>query len=248
MVVTLGFIPVLFIISVVLLLVTIPAGLLYRAIKASRESDDRLSRLADRMREKFSDVTPRRPYFGPSQIAFKVEGRQALLEIVDKRRVRLRVEESPTVPLPVVIRSRGWSLWPAGGFLQRLTTHDPLVDDTMEIFAASTFAGFLSDRFLDGAGGETSRTELSDSLIVLRSLSGVKAFEYRFAPDFGVGADLRLRTEDLFFRVDELETLIHHLHELHQRFANYDQWEPAKPDDSKKNKTKKSDPKTTNED
>jgi hypothetical protein len=236
-------VPLIFLVSSLLLLVTIPAGLLYRAIKASRESDDRLSRLAARLREKFSDVTPRRPYFGPPQVSFKAEGRQAHLEIVDKRRLRLRVEESPTVPLPVIIRSRGWSLWPSGGFLQRIATHDPLVDDSMEILAASTFAGFLGDRFLDGAGGETSRTELSDSLLVLKSLSGVKAFEFRFAPDYGVGADLRLRTEDLFYRVDELDSLIHHLHELHERFAHYEQWEPAGTDGDKKGESKKSGPK-----
>ncbi|HEU4339810.1 MAG TPA: hypothetical protein VFS19_07055 [Planctomycetota bacterium] len=226
MVVVLGFLPIVFTFSILLLLITIPATLLWRAIKASQESDDRVSRLATRMREKFGEVTPRRPFFGPPQISFKVEGRQAHLEIVDKRRVRLRVEESPSVPLPVLIRSKGWSLWPAGGSLQRLSTHDPIVDDAMEIYAATSFAGFLADRFLDGVDGETSRTELGDSLIVLKSISGVKAFEFRFAPDVGVGADLRLKTEDLFFRVDELESLLHHLHQLHERFANYDRWEP----------------------
>jgi hypothetical protein len=244
MVVALGFIHIVALVGLLALLVTLPAGLLYRAIKASRESDERLSRLATRLRDKFSDVTPRRPYFGPPQIAFKVEGRQAHLEIVDKRRLRLRVEESPSVPLPVVIRSRGWSLWPAGGDLQRVATHDPIVDDSMEILAAASFAGFLGDRFLDGAGGETSRSELSDSLIVLNSLSGVKAFEFRFAPDYGVGADLRLKTEDLFYRVDELESLFHHLHELHERFATYDRWEPAERDAGKKDKPRKSEPKS----
>jgi hypothetical protein len=244
MVVALGFIHLVALVGLLLLLVTLPAGLLYRAIKASRESDERLNRLATRLRDKFSDVTPRRPYFGPPQIAFKVEGRQAHLEIVDKRRLRMRVEETPSVPLPVVIRSRGWSLWPAGGDLQRVATHDPIVDEAMEILAASGFAGFLGDRFLDGAGGETSRTELSDSLIVLNSLSGVKAFEFRFAPDYGVGADLRLRTEDMFYRVDELESLLHHLHELHGRFATYDRWEPPERDAVKKDKPRKSEPKS----
>ncbi len=240
MVVSLAFLPILFTISILVLLVTIPAGLLWRAIRASRESDDRLSRLATRMREKFGEVTPRRPFFGPPQISFKVEGRKACLEITDKRRLRLRVEESPGVPLPVLIRSRGWSLWPAAGSLQRLRTGDPAVDDTMEIYAGATFAGFLSDRFLDGMDGETSRSELGDSLIVLKGLSGVKGFEYRFAPDAGAAADLRLKTEDLFYRVDELESLLHHLHQLHDRFANYDRWEP-KTGDSKEEKPAKKD-------
>ena len=238
---TLAFLPIVFTFSILALLITIPASLLWRAIKASQESDDRLSRLATRLREKFGEVTPRRPFFGPPRVAFKVEGRQALLEIVDKRRLRLRVEESPGVPLPVLIRSKGWSLWPAGGSLQRLSTHDPSVDDSMEIYAGTTFAGFLADRFLDGVDGETSRTELGDSLIVLKSISGVKAFEFRFAPDVGVGADLRLKTEDLFYRVDELESLLHHLHQLHERFAGYDQWEP-KSDDSKDEKPAKKAP------
>ena len=242
MVVVLGFLPIVFTFSILALLITIPASLLWRAIKASQESDDRVSRLATRMREKFGEVTPRRPFFGPPQIAFKVEGRQAHLEIVDKRRIRLRVEESPSVPLPVLIRSKGWSLWPAGGSLQRLATHDPSVDDSMEVYAATSFAGFLADRFLDGVDGETSRTELGDSLIVLKSISGVKAFEFRFAPDVGVGADLRLKTEDLFYRVDELESLLHHLHQLHERFANYDRWEPNT-DTSKEDKPAKKDSK-----
>ena len=226
MVVALGFIPVLFTLSLLLLLITVPATILWRAIKASRESDERLRRMADRMREKFGEVTPRRLFFGPPQISFKVEGRAAHLEIVDSKRLRLRVEESPGVPLPVMIRSRGWSLWSLRGSMQRISTNDPAIDDSMEIFAGETFAGFLADRFLDGAGGETSRTDLGDSLIVLRSLPGVKAYEFRFAPDLGVGADLRLKTEDLFYRVEELESLLHHLHLLHERFANYDRWEP----------------------
>ncbi len=226
MIVALGFLPVLFTISVLMLLVTIPAGILWRAIKASRESDDRLRRLADRMREKFGEVAPKRPFFGAPQISFKVDGRKALLEITDPRRMRIRVEESPGVPLAVLIRSRGWSLWPVGGSLQRIPTGDALIDEGVEIYAASTFAGFLADRFLDGGEGEASRSDFADSLIVLKSLSGVKGFEFRFAPDEGVGADLKLKTEDLFYRVDELESLLHHLHELHGRFANYDQWEP----------------------
>jgi hypothetical protein len=244
MVMTLAFLPIIFIYSILLLLVTVPAGLLWRAIRASRQSDERISRLATRMREKFGEVTPRRPFFGPPQIAFKVEGRQAHLEIVDARRLRLRIEESPGVPLPVVIRSRGWSLWATGGSLQRLSTNDPVIDDAVEIYAATTFAGFLADRFLDGAGGETSRSELGDSLIVLKNVSGVKGFEFRFAPDLGVGADLRLKTEDLFYRVDELESLIHHLHLLHERFANYDRWEPTEASDSKEAPVDKKSPKS----
>jgi hypothetical protein len=226
--------PLFFVISILLVLVSIPATLLWRAIKSSRESDDRLGRLAERLREKFGEVSPRRPFFGPPVVSFKVEGRKAHLQIVDPKRLRLLVEESPSVPLPVVIRSKGWSLWPAGGFLQRLTTNDPLIDDGVEIYAASTFAGFLSDRFLDGAGGEVGRSELTDSLFVLKGVSGVKGFEFRFAPNVGTSADLRLKTEDLFYRVDELESLIHHLHLLHGRFANYDQWDPGKAEPDKK--------------
>src|SRR5262245_51713289 len=231
-----------FLFSILFLLISIPLGLLWRAIRGSHEQDDRVGRLAGRLREKFAEVTPRRRFFGPPQIAFKADGRRVHLEIVDKRRLRLRVEEETGVPLPVLIRSRGWSLWPAGGSLQRLATHDPLIDDSMEIYASTVFAGFLADRFLDGVGGETSRSELGDSLMVLGRLSGVKAFEFRFAPDFGATADLRLKTEDLFYRVDELESLIHHLHELHERFATYDRWEPRETERSKKDEKEKKDP------
>ena len=240
--VTLAIFPVLFAAGILLLLVALPAGILWRALKASRESDDRLGRLATRMRERFGEVAPRRPFFGPPQIAFKVDGRKALLEVSDPRRIRIRLDESPDVPLPVLIRSRGWTLWPAGGSLQRVPTGDPLLDDRVEIFAGSSFAGFLGDRFLDGTGGETSRSELADSLIVLGNLSGVKGFEFRFAPDEGVGVDLRLKTEDLLYRMEELESLLHHLHELHGRFANYDRWEPTETKAVKPRKPDKKDP------
>ena len=236
----LGLGPVLLLASIMVLAITIPAGILWRAYRASRKSDERVNRLAERMREKFGEVTPRRPFLGSPRISFKVDGRKAVLEITSPRRMRLKVEETPDIPLPVLIRSRGWSLWPAGGSMERISTSDPIIDDATEIYAASTFAGFLRDRFLDGAGGETARSELGDSLIVLKSVSGVKAYEYRFSPDAGVGADLRLKTEDLFYRVDELESLLHHLHELHQRFANYDQWEP-KTEPSKENESPKKD-------
>ncbi|HKS16704.1 MAG TPA: hypothetical protein VJU16_05290 [Planctomycetota bacterium] len=242
MAVSLAFIPVFFIFSLLLLLVTIPAGLLWRAIRSSRESDERLRRLAERMREKFGEVKPRRPFFGSPRIAFKVDGREAHLEITDSRRMKVRVEESPGVPLPVIIRSRGWSMWPAGGSLQRVSMGDAVIDDSTEIYAGATFAGFLSDRFLDGLGGETSRSELGDSLIVLQNLSGVKSFEFRFAPDSGAGADLKLKTEDMFYRVDELESMLHHLHALHERFAKYDQWEPNQAEASKEAKPGKQDP------
>ena len=49
---------------------------------------------------------------------------------------------------------------------------------------------------------------------MLKSLSGVKAFEFRFAPDVGVAADLRLKTEDLFYRVNVIGV---HLPPLRER-------------------------------
>ncbi|HTF57583.1 MAG TPA: hypothetical protein VK661_10150 [Planctomycetota bacterium] len=218
--------PLFFMIGVLLVLVAVPARILWDATRKSRERDDRLGRLAERMREKFGEVTPQRPFLGEPRIRFTVEGRKAVLELSDARRLRLHMEEESSVPLPVVIRSRRWSIWPAGPSLSRISTGDPIVDDAIEILAAPTFAGFLSDRFLDGMAGETSRNDLGDSLIVLKGLPGVKRFEFRFAPDRGVAADLRLSTEDMIHRVDELESLLHHLHQLHERFATYDKWEP----------------------
>jgi hypothetical protein len=98
MVVSLAFLPILFTFSILMLLVTIPAGLLWRAIRASRQSDERLRRLAERMREKFGEVAPKRPFFGSPRISFKVDGRKAQLEISDPRRLRVRVEEFPAFP------------------------------------------------------------------------------------------------------------------------------------------------------
>jgi hypothetical protein len=216
-----------FMISILVLLVSIPLSFLWRAIKASQGRDELVGRMAARLREKFSEIVPRRPFFGPPRISFKADGLKVHLLIADKKRLGLHIEESPGVPLPVLIRSRRWSIWPAGGLLQRISAHDPLVDDSMEIYASTIFAGFLADRFLDGNAGETSRSELSDSLLVLGNLSGVKAFEFRFVPDHGTMADLKLKTEDLYYRVDELESLIHHLHKLHTRFATYDRWDPG---------------------
>ena len=230
--------PILLVAGLLFVTVALPLGLLWRAIRASRKTDERLSRLADRMRERFGEVEPKRPPFGPPRIAFKVDGRKAMLEIPDPKRLRLRVEESPGVPLPVLIRSRNWSFWPVGGSLQRISMGDAIVDDRIDLYAGSTFAGFISDRLLDGMEGETSRSELADSLVVLKSLSGVKAFEFRFSPDDGVGADLRLKTEDLFYRVEELESLLHHLHELNTRFATYDRWEPKSEADRTDKKSK----------
>ncbi|HEY3225870.1 MAG TPA: hypothetical protein VGK61_02600 [Planctomycetota bacterium] len=229
--------PLFFMIGVLLVLVAVPARILWDATRKSRERDERLGRLADRMREKFGEVTPQRPFLGEPRIRFKVEGRKAVLELSDAKRLRLHMEEDSSVPLPVVIRSRRWSIWPTGPSLSRISTGDPIVDDDLEILAAPTFAGFLADRFLDGMAGETSRTDLTDSLIVLKGLPGVKRFEFRFAPDRGVAADLRLSTEDLIHRVDELGSLLHHLHQLHERFATYDRWDPGTPEKEAKPKT-----------
>src|SRR5688572_674345 len=128
-----------FMISILVLLVSIPLSFLWRAIKASQGRDELVGRMATRLREKFSEIVPRRPFFGPPQISFKADGLKVHLLIADKKRLGLRIEETPGVPLPVLVRSRRWSIWPAGGLLQRISAHDPLIDDSMEIYASTIF-------------------------------------------------------------------------------------------------------------
>jgi len=214
--------PVILIAGMLLLFVLLPIRILISAARRARDRAERLEQLARRMREKFSGVSIHRLVLRNPEIRFTVEGRKASLEPDDFKRLRLRLEEHPPVPLAVMIRSKRWPAWPAGASLDRVPTGDPLVDPSIEIYANTSLAGFLRDRFLDSVGEGAPSSDLIDSLLVLKSLPGVKRFDFRFIPDRGVSADLKLKTEDMFYRMEDLEALIHHLHQLHDHFAHYD--------------------------
>jgi hypothetical protein len=222
--------PVILLAGMLLVLVVLPIRILWGVARRARDRSEKIQRLAERMRENFSGVSIHRIVLRNPEIRFTAEGRKAALEPGDFRRLRLRMEEHPPVALAVMIRSRRWLAWPAGASLDPVPTGDPLIDGSVELFANTSLAGFLRDRFLDSAGEGAPSSDLVDSLHVLKGLPGVKRFVFRFIPDRGVSADLKLKTEDLYFRMDDLEALLHHLHQLHDHFANYDRPSLPPPD------------------
>lgn len=205
--------------------------LLWGFLRRRSDSRLRLDHVSVRMREVFNEVSPRRRFWGSPFIDFKHQGRPARLTIHSIRKLTLEVEDRPEVPLPVVVRTRPWmSVWPVTWRLEaldRVVTSDPVVDDQVELRANGLFAAFLQDRLFEQVPIEGPPTGLAESLLVLNAAPGVRRFDLRFLPGRRDTLKLKLRTEDLLFRPEDLESLLHHVHNLHESFAHYDR--PALP-------------------
>jgi hypothetical protein len=99
--------------------------------------------------------------------------------------------------------------------LPRILTHDPLIDEATLLYASPPFAAYLRELALDGLPAEGKPTGLAESLVVLRKMNGVDRFEFRMSPSGGVRVAFRLRSEDLLFRTEELESAVHHAFQLY---------------------------------
>jgi hypothetical protein len=94
-------------------------------------------------------------------------------------------------------------------------THDPLIDDTLAIYASEPFGAYLRELALDGIPAQGKPTGLAESLVVLRRLPGVRHFEFRMSPASGFRLTFLLRADDLLYRPDDLEAAVHHAFRLY---------------------------------
>jgi hypothetical protein len=189
--------------------------------KGARDRMRRLHDLADRLKERFGAVQLERGVVGPGRIHFTHEDRPAtfLQPGEDELILRLEPEIQPKYPVLIETRGRidwGWAvMWDALRFLPRVRTHDPLIDDTLAIYASAPFGSYLRELALDGIPAGGKPTGLAESLVILRRLPGVDRFRFLMSPGGGFRLSFRLRADDLLFRPDELEAAVHHAFRLY---------------------------------
>ncbi|HLF94814.1 MAG TPA: hypothetical protein VJB14_15215 [Planctomycetota bacterium] len=206
-------------VGVVILLV--PLRVFFEITKGARDRMGRLHDLADRLKERFGAVQVERWVFGLSRIHFTHEGRPAHFTQPDEEQLVLRLEPKVRPKFPVIIETRGridWRfavMWDALRILPRVRTHDPLIDDTLAIYASGSFGGYLRELALDGIPSEGKPTGLAESLVVLRRLPGIRRMVFRMSPAGGFQLAFDLRSGDLLYRPDELEAAVYHAFRLH---------------------------------
>jgi hypothetical protein len=206
-------------IGVVILLV--PLKVLFEMTKGARDRRRRLHDLSDRLKERFGGVRIEHGLFGPSRIHFTHEGRPAVIFQPEEDELILRLEPKVQPKFHVIVETRGaidWGfaiMWDSFRILYRVRTHDPLIDDTLAIYASGPFGGLLRELALDGIPAQGKPTGLAESLVVLRRLPGVRHFEFRMSPAAGFRLSFLLRADDLVYRPDELEAAVHHAFRLY---------------------------------
>ncbi len=205
--------------GIALVILVVPLKVVWEMTKGSRDRTARLRALADRLKERFGAVSFGWGILDRDRIHFTHEGRPTCVVQPDEDEIEIRLEPKVAPGFHVVVRTRGRFAWPIAweSFrpLPRVLTHDPLIDESMAIYASGTFAGYIRDLALQGmpAGGKPEG--LAESLIILRRLPGVEKFEFRMSPGGGFRVWFRLRTDDLVYRPDEMESAVHHAFRLY---------------------------------
>jgi hypothetical protein len=208
-----------------LVVVAVPLRLLWKATKSLRARGEKLDQFADRLRERFNEVSQHRGLLGPSSISFKHERRRVSVTVHGLRSVTVRLDETPTPKFACVITTNRRFLPPATlaglRLLPRIRTFDSLLDDAVAIYATPVFGAFLRDMIADAITIEGKPSGLVESLICLRRLSGVRRFRLWTAPEGAMAVRLSLRTEDFFFRADQVESVVHHMGTLYDKIVKY---------------------------
>ncbi len=214
-------------VGIAVVVMAVPIKVLYEMTKGSRDRTRRMQDLADRLRERFGNVAFERGLLGPHRIRFTYEGRPATVVQPDDDEIAIRLEPKVAPKFHAVVRTRGRISWPFTVLweslrpLRRIRTFDPLIDESIEIFATSVFGGYLRELALDGIPAQGKPTGLAESLIVLRRAPGVRRFELRMSPVAGFRLWFQLRADDLVYRPDEMESAIHHAFRLYDLLVMY---------------------------
>jgi hypothetical protein len=170
-------------------------------------------------------VRVRRGILGPTCIDFKHEGRALSLVVYDEKALVVRLTENVAPKFPCVITTQRRFLFPWAlvglRLLPRVRTFDPLVDEAVALYATPVFASYLRELILDAINLEGKPSGVAESFIVLRRLAGVRRFRLSTAPEGAMTMRLALRTEDVLHRPEELESIVHHMGELYDRFVKY---------------------------
>lgn len=212
-------------VGIALVVIVVPIRILYEMTKDTRERGKRFQDLSDRLREKFGGVEANRTIFGLSRIAFKHEGRPAAVYQPADDELLIELEPRIEPKFHLIARTRGAltppvaMMWESFRLLPRILTHDPLIDDAIAIYATPIFGSYVRDAALDGIPAEGKPTGLAESLVILRQMPGVKRFELRMSPSGGFRVSFRLRSDDLLYRPEELESAVHHAFQLYDQLV-----------------------------
>lgn len=222
-----GWVQTFVLVGIVFVIVAIPIKVLYEMTKGARDRSQRLGDLADRLRERFGAVRVEGGFLSPRRIHFTLDGRPASVVRAADDEIAVRLEPKVAPKFHAIVRTRGRLegsiavMWESFRILRRVRTFDPLIDESIAIYATPVFGGYFRELAIDGIPAQGKPTGLAESLIVLRRAPGVRRFELRMSPSAGFRVVFKLRTEDLVFRPDELESAIHHSFRLHDLLVMY---------------------------
>jgi len=208
--------------GVLLLVLLVPLRVLWDATRDSRERREKNRATADRLKECLAGVEFLPGRLGRDRIRFRSEEGAFTLTLVSSKMLRLRIDGdiAPKFHVWIGTRTAGWRRWKFLGescrILRRFPTHDPLLDRDVSIYATPAFGAYLRELALEGIPLEGKPAGIAESLLVISKLPGTRRFRITMSPRKGMRLHLRLRTEDVFFRPDEMETAAHHLGQLYR--------------------------------
>jgi hypothetical protein len=208
-------------IGIALVVIVVPIRILYEMTKDTRDRSKRFQELADRLKEKFGAVDAHRTIFGMSRIEFRHDGRPAAVYQPSDDEILIELEPKIEPKFHLIARTRGSvtppaaMMWESFRLLPRILTHDPLIDNTIALYATPIFGSYIRDAALDGIPAEGKPTGLAESLVILRGMPGVQRFELRMSPSAGFRVSFRLRSDDMLYRPEELESAVHHAFQLY---------------------------------
>lgn len=208
-------------VGIALVVIVVPIRILYEMTKDSRERNQRFKDLADRLRERFGGVECHRSMFGLSRINFSLEGRAATVYQPADDEIMIQLEPRIEPKFHVIARTLGpfsggvAVMWESFRILPRVMTYDPLIDDSIALYASPVFASYLREATVDGIPAEGKPTGIAESLVILRKIPGIRRFELRMSPSGGFRLSFKLRSDDLLYRPEELESAVHHAFQLY---------------------------------
>jgi len=213
-------------VGIALVVIVVPIRILYEMTKDTRERNRRFKDLADRLGEQFGGVESRRSVFGLARIDFQHEGRPATVYQPADDEILIQLEPKVQPRFHVIARTRSSFtpnvavMWESMKVLPRILTHDPLIDESIALYATPLFGGYLREAALDGIPAEGKPTGLAESLVILRRMPGVRRFELRMSPA-GFRISFKLRADDMLYRPEELESAVHHAFQLYDLLVMY---------------------------
>jgi len=208
-------------VGIALVVIVVPIRILYEMTKDSRERSQRFKDLADRLKEKFGGVEAHRTVFGLSRINFSHDGRPATIYQPADDELMIQLEPRIEPKFHVIARTLGplspgfAVMWESFRVLPRFMTYDPLIDDSIALYASPLFGSYLREAMVDGIPAEGKPTGIAESLVILRKMPGVRRFELRMSPTGGFRLSFKLRSDDLLYRPEELESAVHHAFQLY---------------------------------